>query len=117
MLRMEEKDLNMDGTIMATYRILCDTDLNIEISVEELLENEKVLKAIKLEYAKGARNTVFSSSEGAVLKIETTREVQTFEVAKDDYADLLTLAEDDAKNKKLLKKDCERVELVDIETL
>ena len=117
MLKMKEKDINMDGTIMATYRILCDTDLNIEISIKELLENEKVLKVIKSEYAKGARNTVFSSSVEAVLKIETIRKVQTLEAAKDDYADLLVLAEEDAKNKKLLKKDCERVELVNIETL
>jgi len=43
--------------------------------------------------------------------------VHTFEVSKDDFADLLTLAEEDAKNKKLLKKECERVELVDITTL
>jgi len=107
----------MDGTIMLTYRILCDTDLNTEISIKELLENEKVLKAIKLEYAKGARNATFSTSEGAVLRIETIREIHILEVSKDDFADLLTLAEDDAKNKKLLKKNCERVELVDIETL
>ena len=107
----------MDGTIMVTYRVLCDTDLNTQISLKELLENEKVLKVIRSEYAKGVRNATFSSSQGAMLKIETIREVQSIEVSKDDFADLLTLAEDDAKNKKLLKKDCERVELIDIKTL
>lgn len=107
----------MDGKIMISYRILCETDLNTQISLKELLENEKVLKVIKSEYAKGAKNTTFSSSEGAMLKIETIREIHTLEVSKDDFADLLTLAEDDAKNKKLLKKECERVELVDIQTL
>jgi len=43
--------------------------------------------------------------------------VHTFEVSKNDFVDLLVLAEEDAKNKKLLKKDCDRVKLVDIETI
>jgi len=107
----------MNGTIMVTYKILCDSDINQEVSVKELLENEKILKVIKLEYAKGTRNTTFSTNEGAVLKIETIRKVHTLEVSKDDFADLLVLAEEDAKNKKLLKKECARVELVNIETL
>ena len=107
----------MDGTIMVTYKILCDTDLNFTISLQELLQNVNVLKSIKSEFAKGSRNIALSSSTDAVLKIETIRKVHTFEVSKDDYADLLALAEEDAKNKKLLKKDCERIELVDIETL
>lgn len=107
----------MDGTIMVTYKVLCEADINQEIPIEELLKNEKILKAIKLEYAKGARNTQFSSNEGSMLKIETVRKVHSFEVSKDDYADLLVLAEEDAKNKKLLKKECERVELIDIQTL
>lgn len=107
----------MDGTIMVTYKILCDADLNVEISLQELLKNENVIKSIKSEFAKGSRNIAFSSNIDAVLKIETIRKIHTFEVSKDDYADLLALAEEDAKNKKLLKKDCERIELVDIETL
>ena len=35
---------------------------------------------------------------------------------KDDYADVLVLAEEDATAKKIFKKDCSMVELVDIET-
>ena len=108
----------MNGTIMVTYRILCNGDLNKTISIEELLSNEKVAKAIKSEFAKGLRNiSLFSTSMDASLRIETTKELHSFEAAKDDFADILVLAEEDATTKKLLKKDCERVELVDIETL
>ena len=57
------------------------------------------------------------SKDDTKLKIETVKKVYTFEVGKDDFADILTLAEEDANSKKLLKKDCSRVELVDIETL
>ncbi len=96
---------------------MCSTDVNVEISLQELLKNENILKSIKLEYAKGTRNIAFSSNTDTLLKIETIRKTHSFEVSKDDYADILTLAEEDAKNKKLLKKDCEQVELVDIETL
>jgi len=108
----------MNGTIMVTYKILCDGDLNKEISLEELLLNEKVVKAIKSEFAKGLRNiALLSTSTDASLRIETTKELHSFEVTKDDFADILVLAEEDAASKKLLKKDCERVELVDIDTL
>lgn len=107
----------MNGTIMLSYKILCKTDINNEISIQELLANEKILKAIKGEYAKGIRNvTVHSDTKENCIKIESKKEVYTLEVKKDDYADLLVLAEEDASNRKLIKKDCERVELVDIET-
>lgn len=107
----------MNGKIMVSYKILCKTDLNTEVSMKELLANEKILKAIKNEYAKGLRNIEINHNilEGS-LKIETQKKIHNFEVQKDDYADLLVLAEEDAANKKLLKKDCEQVELVDIKT-
>jgi len=108
----------MNGTIMVTYKILCNSDLNKDISLEELLLNEKVVKAIKSEFAKGLRNiALLSTSTDASLRIETTKKLHSFEVTKNDFADILVLAEEDATTKKLLKKDCERVELVDIETL
>ena len=107
----------MNGTIMLSYKILCKTDVNNEISILELLANEKILKAIKSEYAKGLRNiAVLPTLEESFIKIESQKEVYSFEVQKDDYADLLVLAEEDASNRKLIKKDCDRVELVDIET-
>lgn len=108
----------MDGKILVTYKVLCQTDLNRDISLTELLSNDKVMKAIKGEFAKGLRNIELSTQdEDASLKISTTKDVYTFEVIKDDFADILTLAEEDASSKKLLKKNCDRVELVNIETL
>ena len=103
---------------MVTYKILCNADVNKEVSFKELFLNEKVLKAIKSEFAKGLRNIdVLADPSDSSLRIETIKELHTFEVNKDDFADILVLAEEDAASKKLLKKDCERVELIDIETL
>ena len=108
----------MDGKIVITYKVLCQTDLNKDISLEELLLNEKVAKAIKSEFAKGLRNIELSSqNEDASLKAATVKELYTFESSKDDFADILVLAEEDATTKKLFKKDCERIELVDIQTV
>jgi len=107
----------MKGTILVTYKILCKADLNKELNLEALLLNEKIAKVIKSEYAKGLRNlTLFADSKESYVKIETIKELHTFEVDKDDFADILVLAEEDASNKKLIKKDCDRVELVNIET-
>lgn len=108
----------MTGTIIITYKILCSADLNKEVSIEDLLSNDKVAKAIKSEFAKGFRNIVLhSNSNDPSLKIETEKTLYSFEATKDDFADLLVLAEEDATTKKLFKKDCERVELVDIQTV
>lgn len=107
----------MDGTILVTYKMLCKADLNKELSLEELLSNEKIARVIKSEYAKGFRNlALLAQPNSSSVKIETQKELHTFEVAKDDFADILVLAEEDASNKKLAKKDCDRVELVNIET-
>ena len=102
---------------MVTYKILCKSDLNKSITLEALLANEKVLKAIKSEFAKGFRNIdIKSSAPEYALKIETQKELHTFEVDKNDFADILVLAEEHATANKLFKKDCERVELIDLET-
>jgi hypothetical protein len=108
----------MNGNIMVTYKILCKADLNKEIRLQELLKSEKIIKLIKSEFAKGYRNIdILSGDVQATIKIETIKELHSFEVAKDDFADILVLAEEDASTKKLFKKDCERVELIDIETI
>jgi len=108
----------MNGNIVVSYKILCDSDLNTSVTLKELLLNEKVSKAIKSEFAKGFRNIeLITQSEEASLMLETSKELYTFEVLKDDFADILVLAEEDATQRKLFKKDCSRVELVDIETL
>lgn len=108
----------MDGKIIVTYNVLCKSDLNKNVSLVELLLNEKVLKVIKSEFAKGLRNIELSTqNKDASLKIATIKEEYTFEVSKDDFADILVLAEEDASARKLFKKDCDRVELINIETL
>ena len=107
----------MDGTISVTYKILCENDFNYELTIKELLENEKIAKAIKSEFAKGVRNISLDSEDlDAKISINSIKELHTFEVQKDDFADILVLAEEDAASKKLLKKECDRVELVDITT-
>jgi hypothetical protein len=108
----------MDGGMLVSYKVLCEGDLNSSITIEELLQNEKILKLIKSEFAKGLRNIdVRANKSATAIEIATEKELQTIEVSKNDYADILVLAEDDATTKKLFKKDCSRVELVDIETL
>jgi len=108
----------MNGKIMVTYKILCKADLNKEVFIDELLSNEKVLKVLKSEFAKGFRNiNILSNDSKCSFKLETAKELHQFEVDKNDFADILVLAEEDALAKKLIKKDCDRVELIDIETI
>ena len=83
----------MNGTIMVTYKILCNGDFNKELSLQELFSNEKVAKIIKSEFAKGHRNlTLFPNEESNSFKIETIKELHSFEVNKNDFADILDLA-------------------------
>jgi len=107
----------MDGGMLISYKVLCDEDFYSSITVEELLKNEKVLRLIKSEFAKGLRKIGISfDKSNTTIELVTQKDIQTFEVRKDDYADVLVLAEEDATAKKLFKKDCSMVELVDIET-
>lgn len=108
----------MDGKIMVTYKIVCKNDFNLELTLEQILTNEKIVKVIKNEFAKGIRNIDFSTKNSECnIKIETIKELYEFEVNKDDFADLITLAEEDAHSRKLIKKDCSFIELVNIETI
>ncbi|QKJ23606.1 hypothetical protein [Poseidonibacter lekithochrous] len=109
----------MNGKIEITYKLLCKNDVNKEISLSQLLKNEKIAKLIKSEFAKGFRNIdlVCPKEIEDTFKIETIKEYYTFEVLKDDFADILALAEENAASRKLFKKDCNRIELVDIKTL
>ncbi|RXJ99529.1 hypothetical protein CRU98_05740 [Arcobacter sp. CECT 8986] len=106
----------MDGKIMVTYKIVCKNDFNLELSIEKLLSNEKIARAIKNEFAKGVRNIELFTKENSKIFIETKKELYQFEVNKDDFADLISLAEEDATARKLVKKDCSYIELVDIQT-
>ena len=51
---MKEKIVN--GNIEVTYKIVNNKDLNLTLSLQELLKNEKIVKTIKSEFAKGFRN-------------------------------------------------------------
>lgn len=108
----------MDGKILVTYKVLCKNDFNLELSINKLLENEKVLKVIKSEFAKGIRNIdVFTKQNDTKINIETKKELYQFEVEKNDFADIISLAEEDANSRKLVKKECSYIELVNIETV
>jgi len=108
----------MDGKIMVTYKIVCKNDFNLELTLDKLLSNERVSKAIKNEFAKGIRNlALFTKNNECSIKIETVKKLYQFEVEKDDFADIVTLAEEDANAKKLIKKDCSYIEVVDIKTI
>lgn len=100
-----------------TYVVLCENDLNKTITVKQLLESEKVSKALRSEFAPQMRNIELLALGEVCLKVATIKKEHTFTIAKDDYADALSLAEEDAKQKKLLKKGCDRIELIDIITL
>lgn len=107
----------MEGKMKITYTVLCASDVNKEIGLEEILSNEKVLKAIKSEFAKGLRNIIFSAKEDATIIVKTEKEHFDFMASKNDFADLLELAEEDAKKNKRMKKGCDGIELIDIITI
>ncbi len=107
----------MDGFMEVDYTIMCKNDVRIELTLEALLQNEKVLRAIKGEFAKGLRNLEAIAKENTPVILQTQKEVYTFTASKNDFADLLELAEEDAKAHKRLRKECEGVELVDIRTV
>ena len=108
----------MQGKIDVTYKLICDNDTYQEISLKEILENEKINKLLKSEFTKGIRNIELSSNniESHII-FSTKKELYHFEAQKKDFADLIELAEEDAKRRKLLKKGCEAIEIIDFKTL
>lgn len=108
----------MQGKIKVTYHLICDNDTYAEISLQQILENEKIVKLLKSEFAKGVRNLALSTNAAdAQVILSTQKELYTFEAQKKDFADLIELAEEDAKARKLFKKGCEAVAIVDFVTL
>lgn len=107
----------MDGMIKVTYTVLCESDVYNEIDLHDILENEKVSKAIKSEFAKGLRNIQLSLKESTTITIKTEKKHFDFMASKNDFADLLVLAEEDAKKNKRFKKGCDGIELIDIITV
>jgi len=96
---------------------MCKNDTNKEVSLTDILANEKVAKAIKSEFAKGVRNLALSQKEESTVFLKTQKENYEVTVSKDDFADLVELAEEDARKHKRIKKECDGVELVDISTI
>jgi len=107
----------MDGMIKVSYTVMCKNDVSIELTLTQLLQNEKIAKAIKSEFATGLRNLALISTANSEVSIKTAKEVYELEVSKNDFADLLELAEEDARKHKRLKKECDGVELVNIITV
>ncbi|HEY9129794.1 MAG TPA: hypothetical protein VIN02_08160 [Sulfurovum sp.] len=103
--------------IKVSYTVMCKNDVNKELSLSEILANEKIEKAIKSEFAKGLRNLVLSYKDETEVYLKTQKEIFEVIVDKNDFADLLELAEEDARKHKRIKKECEGVELVDILTI
>lgn len=106
----------MQGKIKVTYTLICDKDTYKEISIDDILGNERLVKLIKNEFAKGIRNLESSGSGDAKIILNTLKELYTFEVDKQDFADLVELAEEDARANKRLKKECQVVNIVDFVT-
>jgi len=107
----------MEGMIKVSYTIMCKNDVYIELDLTQLLENEKVKKVIKSEFAKGLRHIDLLTKENTELLIKSHKTVFEFTASKNDFADLLELAEEDARKHKRLKKECDGIELVDIVTV
>jgi len=107
----------VDGMLKVSYTVMCKNDVNKALSLSDILSNEKVEKAIKSEFAKGLRNLVISHKEEVDIFLKTEKEVFEVTVSKNDFADLLELAEEDARKHKRMKKECDGVELVDILTI
>lgn len=103
--------------IKVSYTVMCKNDISKEVGLADLLANEKVMKAIKSEFATGLRNLSLSYKEDAMVYIKTQKEIFEFTASKNDFADLLELAEEDARKNKRLKKECDGVELVDMITV
>jgi len=107
----------VEGMIQVSYTVMCKNDTNKEVNLKDILANEKVAKAIKSEFAKGVRNLALSHKEESTVFLKTQKEVYELTVSKDDFADLVELAEEDARKHKRIKKECDGVELVDILTI
>ena len=107
----------MKGNMQIKYKMLCDSDVYMEIALADILKNEKVAKIIKSEFAKGLRNISITAEENVKIEIASSKEIYDFEADKKDFADLIELAEEDAKEHKRIKKGCAGVEIVDFTTL
>jgi len=107
----------VEGMIKVMYTVMCQNDVSETLRLADILANEKVQKAIKSEFASGLRNLALSCKEDTEVYLKTDKVVYEMTVSKNDFADLVVLAEEDARKHKRIKKECDGVELVDILTI
>jgi len=108
----------MNGQVEVSFTVLCENDFHKEVSLSELLNSEKVLKAIRSEFCEGARNLAIGTKDEEVkITINSEKKVHTHVIEKDDIQDILELSEEYAKSQKLLKGPCSRIELKNFKTL
>ena len=108
----------MEGQVEVHFTVLCENDFNKELNLADLFHSEKVLKAIKSEFGEGARNLLVQANDETVkIAIRSDKKVYSHIIEKDDIQDILELTEEYAKNQKLLKGNCSRIELKNFTTL
>jgi len=107
----------VEGMIKINYIVMCKNDVNKSVTLKSILSNEKVIKSIKSEFAMGLRNLILTEKEVGEVSIKTQKELFEVTVSKNDFADLLELAEEDARKHKRIKKDCDGIELINITTI
>lgn len=106
----------MTGEIEVTYAVLCDKDVSVEVTLEQIMENPACATAIRKAFAKTTKTIEQSIVNGKVL-LQSTKTPHKFTLPKDSYMDMVDLTEEHARKLKQLKKGCERVEILDYETL
>lgn len=107
----------MEGIMKVVYSVVCDNDFEKVVTAEDLMSDDKIVKAITYAFGGAARNVDIRSLCNEVFVLKPKKEEFEFEIPKDDFADALTLAEEDAKKRRRFKKGCERIMLVDIKTI
>ncbi len=108
----------MEGQVEVHFTVLCDNDFHKEVTLAKLLLSEKVMKAIRSEFAEGARNLLLSADDESVkVTLSSEKKKYSHIIEKDDIQDILELTEEYARSQKLLKGSCSRVELINFTTL
>ena len=108
----------MEGQVEVHFTVLCDNDFYKEINLAELLQSEKVMKAIKSEYGEGARNLMLSTTQTqASITVGSEKKVHTHVIDKKDIQDIIELTEEYARTQKLLKTNCSSIELINFSTI
>jgi len=108
----------MEGQVEVHFTVLCDNDFYKNIKLDELLQSEKVMKAIKSEYGQGARNLTLSTSQPETsITLGSEKKVHTHIIDKKDIQDIIELTEEYARTQKLFKAHCNSIELINFTTI